>query len=87
MRVEHFLKLILVFITLDPLDDFTTFKQQQRRHCCDAILNGKFHVIAHVDFTYCRFTVVVFRQLVNDWTQSLARWSAIGPKINKYRLT
>ena len=77
MGIEHSLQFAFVFESLDSLDDLTAFKDQHCRYCRDAILHGKLHVLADIYFANNSFAIVVGCQLVNDWTQSLTRWSAI----------
>ena len=86
VRVQDGLKIAFVLKPLNTFDDFATFENQHRRHGRDSVLHGKLHVIAHVNFADNRFSIVVCRQLVNDWTQSFARRSAGGPEIDKHRL-
>ncbi len=85
MTVENFLKITFIFVTLNSLDDLTRFEDKHGWDCRDTVLNGKLHVVTHIHFADPGVSCIVDRKFINDWTQSFARWSALGPEINQNR--
>ena len=83
MAIKDCLKNTLIFVALNSLNDLTPFEDEHGWYRGDTVLNGQLHVVTHVYFTDAGFSCVVESKLINDWTQSFARWSAIRPKINQ----
>ena len=76
MRIDQLLQLIFFFKATKSLNHFATFEQNDRWHGRDTVLDRKFQVLR--DIKLSDFSVRIFRsQLVNDWTQSFARASAL----------
>ena len=77
VRVDQFLELRFFPIALKSFNNFTIFEQEDGWNCCDTVLHGKFHVLGNVEFANFGIAVVIAGQLINDWTQSFARPSAV----------
>ena len=84
MTIQDRLKITFVFVALNSFYDLTPFEDEHRWNRRDSVLNGQFHMVAHVYFADAGFSFVVERKFINDWTQSFARWSALRPKINEH---
>lgn len=85
VTVDQTLKLGFFAVASESLNDFSAFEDEDRWNCCDTVLHSEIHVLGDVDLSYFGFSVVIGSQLVNDWTQSLARASALGIEIDQYR--
>ena len=79
------MKIAFLAIAGNSLDHFSTLEDDDGRDGCNSILDGEFHVLGDVDFSNFGVSVVIGRQLINDWTQSFAWASAVGIEINQYR--
>lgn len=82
--VENSLQSFFVLVALHAFDNFAALKDKNCWNSRNAVLNCQRHVLANVDFANFGFAFVVGCQLINDWTQSLARRSAIGIKIDQH---
>ena len=80
--IQNFLQRFFVFVALHALNNFTTLEHKDCWNCGNSIFNRKRHVIGDVYFTDLGFAFVVGCQFFDDWTQSFARASAVGIKID-----
>ena len=85
MSVDQLLEISFLAIASKSLNDFATLENKDGWDSCDPVLDGEIHVLGDVDFSNFGVSVVIGRQLINDWTQSFAWASAVGIEINQYR--
>lgn len=85
MCVDDFLKLVFVLVAAKPFNFFAAFEKDNGWNSRNLILHREFHVLGDINFSYFGVFRVVGRQFVDDWTQSLARSSALRIEINKHR--
>ena len=81
--VKNSLQFAFVLVSGDSLDNLATFEYQNCWNSGNSKLDRQLHVFAYVYLADDRFSIVLCCKFINDWTQSFARWSAFGPKINQ----